>query len=128
MVAEELVLESEVHITSLDNRGFVRTHVKPGSFIELEHAIENSGFVKQLSGSTIHPMLVDIRNLEGISKEARDHYSMRNREPGVKSIAILIDSPIGKIIGNFYMFISKPAVPTRLFTDEESAVSWLLKK
>ncbi len=127
MGGEEIVLESEVHLTSFDKRGFVKTCVKPGSSIDLKHAIENSTFVKRISGESKHPMLVDIRNLEGISKEARDHYSMRNREPGITSIALLIDSPIGRIIGNFYMLISRPVVPTKLFTSETSAVSWLLK-
>jgi len=128
MESDELILQSGTYITSFDKRGFVKTSVKPNSVIELKQAIENSSFVKQISGEKKHPLLVDLRNLESISKEARDHYSMRNREPGVTSIALLIDSPIGSVIGNFYMLISKPTVPTKLFTDENNAIKWLLTR
>ncbi len=34
-------------------------------------------------------------------------------------------SPISSMIGNFFIRISKPLVPTKIFTDEAKAKEWL---
>ena len=44
---------------------------------------------------------------------------------GVVAAAILIDSSIGSMIGNFFIRISKPLRPTKIFTDEVLAMKWL---
>ena len=39
--------------------------------------------------------------------------------------AYLIKSLAQKILGNFYLKIDKPSVPTRLFNDYDEALNWL---
>jgi len=69
--------------------------------------------------------LVDLRDINSITKEARDHFSMRDRKPAVSAIAMLVKSPVSSIIGNFFLGLNKPSVPTHLFTSEVKAVNWL---
>lgn len=104
--------------------GVARTVVKPGAEVVLEDAKENSRAVNALIGAPNFVLLVDTRRIKSISKEARDHFSMRGRESRVIAFAILIDSPLSTIVGNFFMGLNKPRVPMKLFTDEEKAIRW----
>lgn len=112
--------------TSLDARGFIISRVAPFAEISLDHAKENTARVRELSGDRVYPILVDIRKIRSISKEARDHFSMRGRKPGVVAIAMLVSSPLSRIIGNFFLGLNHPIVPTRMFTDRERAEQWIL--
>lgn len=111
--------------TWLGEDGICYTVVKFNAIIELEDALENTAAVKKVSAGTAFPILVNLKEINYISKEARDHFSMQNRTPGVTAIAMLIKSPSSKIIGNFFLGLNKPAVPTKLFTDKGKAVNWL---
>jgi hypothetical protein len=93
----------------------------------LEDALENTKSVLKVSNGIKYPMMVDTREIRSISKEARDHFSMRNRNGNVNSIAVLIGSPVSVVVGNFFMGLNKPAVPTKLFTTPEKAFKWLEK-
>lgn len=103
------------------------TIVKSNSEITLEDALENTRAVQKISNGYQYPMLVDTRDIRSISKEARDHFSMRNRNGHVNCIAVLIDSPVSMVVGNFFMGLNKPAVPTKLFTSPDKAFKWLEK-
>ena len=115
------------YITWMGEDGVARTVVKAGSEIELEDAQENSRAVNALPGPETFALVIDSRHIKSISKEARDHFSMRGRESRVIGFAIVIESPLSTIIGNFFMGLNKPRVPMRLFTDEEKAVQWCLR-
>jgi hypothetical protein len=105
--------------------GICHSIVEHGAEITLPDAEENTRLVASITQGNKPPILVDIRDILSITKEARDHFSMKNREPGVIAIALLIKSPVSRVIGNFYLGISRPRVPTRLFTSEAQAVNWL---
>ena len=87
--------------------------------------MENKEDVKTLCGKDLPPILVDLRKIHIMSDDAREYFAMRNRNAGVKAIALVIKSRSSKLIGNIYLSINKPTVPTRLFTNEESAEKWL---
>src|ERR1700756_4774181 len=42
-----------------------------------------------------------------------------------KNFSILIESPLSRIIGNFFMGLNKPSVPAKLFNNEQDAIAWL---
>jgi hypothetical protein len=119
--------ESVVFLNRMGQDGICRTVVRPGAEISLADALENTENIILLSGGVRVPLLVDLRRIKSISKEARDHFSMRGRMSRVNSIAMLIKSPVSKIIGNFYILFSQPTTPTKLFTEEEKAVAWLMQ-
>jgi len=122
---ETKVIETTAFQTWMGNDGIARTKVKPQSEITVKEAKENSDAVNSLHSETNFPLLVDARNIKSMTKDARDHFSMNNRASYVNAFAILIDSPLSKIIGNFFMGLNKPRVPARLFTEEEEALLWL---
>jgi hypothetical protein len=120
-------INTTVFTTWIDEFGICRTKVKPNAVIMLDDARENSLAVIKLSGGKTPPLLVDLREITSIDKSARDHFAMRNRKPGICAIAMLIKSPLSKVIGNFFLGINMPSVPTQLFTSEEKAILWLKK-
>ncbi|MGZ3862413.1 MAG: DUF7793 family protein [Bacteroidia bacterium] len=113
--------------TWMGDDGIVRTKVKAHAEVTIKEAHENSVAVNSYFSKTNkkYPLLIDARNIKSISKEARDHFSIQNRETGINSFGVLIDSPLSRIIGNFFMGLNKPTVPAKLFTNEEEAVQWL---
>jgi hypothetical protein len=43
----------------------------------------------------------------------------------VSVVAVLIGSPVARMMSNFYLTIHKPLIPTKLFTDQAEAISFL---
>jgi hypothetical protein len=113
--------------TWMGDDGIVRTKVKPMAEVTLKEALENSKAVNSFIEKTKkkYPLLIDSRNIKSITKEARDHFAVQNRKTSINCFAVLIDSPLSRIIGNFFMGLNKPGVPAKLFTNEKDALEWL---
>ena len=44
------------------------------------------------------------------------------------ALALLVEAtPFGRIMGNIYLRVARPGIPTRLFADEPGALTWLSK-
>ncbi len=69
--------------------------------------------------------LVDMCDVTEISKAARDYFGNERTASIQRATALLVRSPVSKVIGNFFMGLNKPISPTRMFTDPEMAVQWL---
>lgn len=107
--------------------GIARTMVKPEAEVFLEDAKENTAAVETFYKGVKFPLLVDIRNIKSISPEAREHFSIKGRESVVMAYAMLLSSSISRMIGNFFLSFHKPAVPVKLFDDEDKALAWLIR-
>lgn len=117
--------ELRAFTTWLGENDICYTVVKSNAVVGLSDAIENTNAVKELSDGKIYPMLVNLNEIKSITKEARDHFSMKDRDPGVNAIGLLIKSPASTIIGNFFLGLNKSIVPVKLFASEEKAIAWL---
>jgi hypothetical protein len=113
------------YFTWMGKDGIARTRVKPDTDITLEHAVENSKFVNSLYVDGKFPLLIDARGIKSMSYEARHHFSVRGRKTNTCAFGIIIGSAISRVLGNFYLGINKPTVPTKLFDKEAAAVEWL---
>ena len=113
--------------TYLGDDGIMRTTVIDHAEVQFLDALENTRTIESLYTGKNFPLLIDSRKIKSISKDARDHFSMRGRKSVVSCFAILVSSPLSRIIGNFFMGLNKPSVPARLFDNEEKAVQWLKK-
>jgi hypothetical protein len=120
----ETELESKEFKTWLSDN-IIYTEVKLNAIIDLEAAKNNTEMVRKLSGEKKYPLLVDLNNIKSITKEARDHFAMKGREPLINSLAMVIKSPISRMIGNYFINLSSPIVPTKLFNSKEKAIKWL---
>jgi hypothetical protein len=71
-----------------------------------------------------YPCFFDITRVKQTTKEARDYLADKGNDL-VSASAILVSSPMLKMMANFYIMVNKPKNPTRMFTDKESALEWL---
>ena len=126
---ENIPVENVVEVTSFwtwkDDNGVVRTRVKPGAEIDLEQAKENTDAVNTFYEGIKFPLLVDTREIRSITRDARQHFTTNDSESSINSLALLIKSPVSKVIANFFMSVNKPNVPAKIFNSEEKAVDWL---
>ncbi|MBL7920540.1 MAG: STAS/SEC14 domain-containing protein [Bacteroidia bacterium] len=111
--------------TWMGDDGICRTKTKPLAEITLKEAMENSVAVSAFYKNKKFPLLVDARNVKTMAKEARKHFSTNGRETKITSMAIMVKSPLSRVVGNFFMGLNKPKIPARLFDDENAAVEWL---
>lgn len=71
-------------------------------------------------------LLLDSSNLTRIQADARKYLSLPIAYEGIRAAAFLIKSPIGAVLGNFYLRFGNFPIPTRLFRSEDEARKWLL--
>ena len=68
---------------------------------------------------------VEYRRMRGLDREARLYYVRPEAAQLLTALALLIDSQMGRVFGNFYMRVNRPPFPMRLFTSEAEATVWL---
>ena len=70
-------------------------------------------------------VMCDASSLKNITSEARKYLSSPISHKGVKAAAFIIKSPIGAVLGNFYLKFGGFPIPTKLFRNEQQAIDWL---
>ncbi len=94
-------------------------------FIDLSIAQKVTEYRLKLQKGKEYPLLSNIKTVKNSTKPARDFMASEVGCDGVVAAAVLIDSPIGSMIINFFIRVSKPLRPTKIFTNEEEAKKWL---
>ena len=90
-----------------------------------DDARQNLAVLLELIGSGRAPVLVDLRGVHSQSAEARTVFAGPDAYRVSTAVALLIGSPISRVVGNFYLGFNKPMTPSRLFTDLDEARAWL---
>ncbi len=110
----------------LGDDGIVRSVMFENAEETLETAKENVAAGIEVSGDKECPLMLDMSRIKSMNKEARDFYAAGDEREGAElAIALIINSPLSRMIGNFFIGLNAPVKPTKLFTDEEKALSWL---
>lgn len=121
------VTELRAYYTWMGEDGIARSVVKPGMDINLDDAIANSKAVNDLSDGNKFPLLVNSTQIKSMSREARKYCSVNNRSTCITAFAIVVGSPLSKVIVNFFFQFNKMGVPARMFNSEKQALKWLEK-
>lgn len=95
------------------------------NFIDLSIAQKITEYRLKIQKGKEYPLLSNIKTVKNSTKPARDFMASKEGCEGVVAAAILIDSPIGSMIINFFIRVSKPLRPTKIFTNEPEAKKWL---
>ena len=59
-------------------------------------------------------VLIDMTSVIEISKEARDYFANERTASIQRATALLIGSPVSRVIGNFFMGLNKPISPNQI--------------
>ena len=103
--------------------GIVQLVWNPGAAMGLEDAVAATEAMSRLNGGRQQPLLVDTHDAGPQDRPARTEFARRGDL--VSAVALLVETPLSRMMGNFFLSVSKPVAPTRLFGDEVSAVAWL---
>ena len=105
--------------------GIVITRVLAEVRQNLSDAIENISVSAEACGGQRAPIIVDIREAMPLDAETRHYYTGKQLTDFFTSIAILVRSGVfGRMMGNLYLRVAKPGVPSKLFDSETEAIQW----
>jgi hypothetical protein len=105
--------------------GILRCEVRVTERHDHLDAQENVRVAMELSAGRRLPMLLDMRRARELTREARVYYASEEGAHLAHAVAMLIDSPFGVVLGNFFIRVNRPAFPVRIFRDEAEAIRWL---
>ena len=117
------MVSNEVLKLEIKNGILIGTYLTPS--INIQKAILAVQLRKEYTNGQDFPSL--IRNVEVVSidKEARDFFSSSEGIIGLKSGALIVNSIFQATLFNFFLKVSSPKLPTKVFTDEKKALKWL---
>lgn len=99
-------------------------NILPGAFLDVDEVKENAlRRAELLDVNRPIPSILDITEIRKITKEARKESSRSTA--GLSAIAMIVDSGLSKIIGNYAIILNRPAIPVRLFTSLKEARIWV---
>ncbi|MFW7413785.1 hypothetical protein [Demequina sp. SO4-18] len=94
-------------------------HVPSG----LEDAVATIEAMTELTGGKAAPLLVDTTHAGPQDRAARMEYV--RRQGIVSAVALIVGNPLSRMMATFFINVSKPEVPVRLFEDRAEAEAWL---
>jgi hypothetical protein len=120
------VSETRTAVIELLSAGIVRTRIHAGARQSLDDARDNLSAAIAATQGTRRPLLVDISACQPLDAELRHYYTGKLLVEAFSALGLVVEStPFGRMMGNVYLRVARPGVPTRLFDDEVSAVTWL---
>jgi hypothetical protein len=100
----------------------VRVRWLPGAVCDLDAAQASTAAIAKL-GRDRCPLLVDMREMTSLERPAREHFV--SDHGNTSAIALLVGSPVTRMMANFFIGMRRMPVPIRMFTDETDAIEWL---
>jgi hypothetical protein len=97
----------------------------PNTIMTLEDGKESTRISAEMVNNIPRPLLCDLTNVVKMTQDCRRHFAGPEHAKTYSKTALIVTSPISKIIGNFFLGLNKPLKPTRLFTNKEEALAWL---
>lgn len=116
-------MDTEVFADIKIENGIVICVYHPGEVLTLEVAKKLVNRRLELQDNKDYPVLFHI-SLNKATKSARNYMKKEGIE-GIISGAFIVDSILTKSILNFFLMVSKPKVPAKLFTERKDALIWL---
>jgi hypothetical protein len=97
----------------------------PGAEVSLEDARATMDAYLRIRDGVSRPLLVGTQGMKSIERGARTLYASEEAARVATAVAIIVDTKVSRLLGNFYLGLSKPHIPSRLFTEQAEALDWL---
>ncbi len=122
---EKNIRKARIATVFLDDDGILKVCQYDHVDASLEDLVEINNYSLALCGGKKVPVLNDIRGIKSVEREARQFPSHPDVVRLSKACALLVSSPVSRVIGNFFLGFNKPPYPVKLFSSEEKALEWL---
>jgi hypothetical protein len=108
--------------------GTVVLRFRPGSLVTVETVPEVIRAHVAVARGAKQRTLADVSGLKFADLESRQMAAGPEVAAVTSRMALLVGDPVSRILGNFFLRVSRPLYPTRIFTDEASARRWLAEE
>ncbi len=122
---EDTIITRTAKISYLVEEALITIELYPGNEISLEDSMQHNDASQKLTKGGYHCAFIKALGNIDISSEARKYGSSPEIQQYLIAQAVLVNSLATRIAGNFYIRFNKPPKPTRIFTNEDDALSWL---
>jgi hypothetical protein len=117
--------ETSVFIMSVYDEGFIEFVVKKDAILDSEDLWEARKMSLEYLPGKKFGVLTEAQDMMNITREARDTGASKEYAKDLYGVALYSKNFSLKLLGNLYIRINKPIVPTRLFDDRKKAEDWL---
>src|SRR5262245_31208880 len=122
------MLDTRTALIHLSNDGVVIVRIRHGAVQSLDDARTNLADALSDTAGRRRALLIDISTARPLQADARHHFSGQILIDGFSAMALLVEtSPLGRMMGNVYLRIARPGIPTQLFGDDSRATEWLIR-
>ena len=126
MNQSQLLIDVRIAQVWLDEEDIIRIDFKDTEHHHIEDAREIVAAHNEISNGAKKAVLADIRDVTtGANREARRYYVTPEASEYKLAMAMLVRSPLQRMLGNVFFFINHPPYPSRLFGDPDQAKQWL---
>lgn len=114
---------------SYDKESNILTYrVKQDIVVDIPEMTEMLRYVEEFMGYEKHLAVIDFGANVMSSTEARKIYADSKYIQTYRiADAFVVKSLAVRLVANFFIKVTKPKTPTKLFTDEQFAINWLKK-
>jgi hypothetical protein len=103
--------------------GIVQLVWIPRTTALLEDATAALEAMAQITAGRRSPLLVDMRDTGPQDRSARAEWTSRTDLSS--GVAMIVGTPLSRMMGNLFIRMNKPPFPARLFDNEAPAIAWL---
>jgi hypothetical protein len=112
---------------SLEEKGVIAIRIQPQSACDKEGVMAIIDAMHKLSNGDPFVVMANIKQLVGMTADARAYVRKEGFSiPHMNKIALIVGNPLSRVVGSFYIGLSRPPMPVKLFDTEEKAKGWLL--
>lgn len=106
--------------------GILAYHPIPGLVLTHDIAMQVLRIGLQIVDRTPVPTLVLMQEIARVDRDARAFFASADYLSLTSQTALVVGSPVSRVIGNFFVGLNRLKYPCKLFDDSELAIEWLL--
>lgn len=125
MIEKNGRIQTQAQELWMSEEGIIMVRAFPGAYSNREDAEAAIDAAKMLAGDKKYPVLIDIREGLGASRDSFKIYSGEKAASMCKAAALIKGTPLSNMMANFFIGIYKTKYPMKLFDDPEKAIEWL---
>ena len=98
---------------------------EPGADVSYDFAAQVLELGLQLTEGRARPTLVLMQDVARVDRGARTLFASEAYLRLTVQTALVVSSPVSRVIGNFFLGLNRPQFQCKVFDDQECAVAWL---
>jgi len=122
---ENSVIHEFYHSFTWEENGILFSKYKPDLVIDLKVAKEIIRDRKTISKDICKPFLVDVTRLLSVDTPARNYFASAEACEFLSAGAICTHNKLMAFLGNAWILLDEPLIPTKVFTNKEAGLKWL---